>query len=86
MCFKHLFLVNVELNLSLLYAANFDSSFIMDSMQRAFFLGLLIQWSSGLSKTSLFLMFDVVNDRDEVFNTTDNNDGDDAANKKTVDD
>jgi hypothetical protein len=31
-------------------------------------------------------MFDVVNDRDEVFNTTDNNDGDDAANKKTVDD
>ena len=28
-------------------------------------------------------MFDVVNDRDEVFNTTDNNDGDDAD-KKSV--
>ncbi len=31
-------------------------------------------------------MFDVVNDRDDVFDTTDNDDGDDAANKKPVND
>jgi hypothetical protein len=33
---------------------------------------------------SLFLMFDVVEDRDDVFNATDNNDRDDLANKKSV--
>ncbi len=82
-CFKHSFLVNVELNKSTLYATNFGSSFIMDSIRWAFFLGLLVRWLSGLSKTSLFLMFDVLDDRDDVFNATDNNNGDDTANKKS---
>jgi hypothetical protein len=31
------------------------------------------------------LMFNVVSNRDDVFDTTDNNDRDDAANKKSVD-
>ena len=31
-------------------------------------------------------MFDVVDDRDDIFDTTDNEDGDDAADKKSVDD
>jgi hypothetical protein len=31
-------------------------------------------------------MFDIVDDRDDVFDTIDNNNGDDAANKKSVDD
>jgi hypothetical protein len=55
-CFKHSFLVNVELNQSTLYATNFGSLFIMDSIQWAFFLGLLVRWLSGM----LFLMFDNV--------------------------
>jgi hypothetical protein len=68
----------------MLYAANFGSSFILDLIQWAFFLGLLVWWLSGLSKSSLFLMFDVVDRRDNVFNATDNNNGDDLANKKSV--
>jgi hypothetical protein len=68
----------------MLYAANFGSSFIMDSIQWAIFLGLLVWWLSGLSKMSLFLMFNVVNDNDDIFDTTDKDDGDDAAKKKSV--
>jgi hypothetical protein len=83
-CFKHLFLVNVELNKSMLYVANFGSSFIMDLIRWAFLLGLLVRWLSGLSKTSLFLMFDIVNNRHNIFNATDNNNRDDAADKKSV--
>ncbi len=49
-------------------------------------MGLPVRWLSGLSKTSHFLMLVVVNDRDDVFNTTDNKDGDDAADKKSIDD
>ena len=70
----------------MLYATNFGSSFIMDLLQWSFFLGLLVRWLSGLSKTSLFLMFNVIDDRDDIFDATDNNDGDDAADKKSVDD
>ena len=84
MCFKHLFLVNMELNQSTLYATNFGSSFIMDLIQLAFFLGLLVRLLYGLSKMSLFLMFNVVNDREDDFDTTDNNKGDDPTNKKYV--
>ncbi len=69
----------------MLYATNFGSSFIMDLLQWSFFLGLLVRWLSGLSKTSLFLMFNVVDNRDNVFDATDNDDGDDAADKKSVD-
>jgi hypothetical protein len=76
----------MELNQSTLYATNFGSSFIMDLIQWAFFLNLLVRWLSGLSKITLFLMFNVANDRDDVFNATDNNNRDDAANKKSVDD
>jgi hypothetical protein len=76
----------VELNQSTLYAANFGSSFIMDSIQWAFFLGLLVRWLSGLSKTSLFLMFDILDDRDDIFDVTDNDNGDDVADKKSVND
>ncbi len=86
MCFKHLFLVNLDLSKSTLYAANFGSLFIMDSIQLAFFLGLLVWWLSGLSKRSLFLMFYIVADRDHVFDITDNDNGDDAVDKKSVDD
>jgi hypothetical protein len=84
-CFNHLFLVNVELNQSILYATNFGSSFIMDLIRWAFFLGLLVRWLFGLSKTSLFLMFNLIDNRDDVFEATDNNDRDNAANKKSVD-
>ncbi len=31
-------------------------------------------------------MFDILDDRDDIFHTTDNNDRDDAAKKKSVDD
>ncbi len=31
-------------------------------------------------------MFNVVDDRDDVFNTTDNDEGDDAADKMSIDD
>ncbi len=82
----HLFLVDMESNQSALYTANFGSSFIMDLIRWAFFLGLLVQWLSGLSKTSLFLIFNVVNNRDDISNATDSNDGDDVANKKSIDD
>jgi hypothetical protein len=57
----------------------------MDLIQWAFFLGLILWWLFGLSKTSHFLMFDIVNNRDDVFDATDNNNGDDAADKKSVD-
>jgi hypothetical protein len=57
----------------------------MDSIQWAFFLDLLVRWLSGLSRTSLFFKFDVVNDRDEVFNATEDDDGDYKADKKSID-
>ncbi len=40
---------------------------------------------SGLSKTILFLMFDVVDKRDDVLDAADNDNRDDA-NKKSIDD
>jgi hypothetical protein len=58
----------------------------MDLIRWAFFLGLLVWWLSGLSKLSLFLMFDAVDNRDDVFNTTDNNNRGDAANRKSIND
>ncbi len=81
-CFKHLFLVDVELNQSTSYAANFGSCFIMDLKQWAFFLGWL--WLSGLSKTSLFLMFNVVHKRDDILDAADNDNGDDVNIKSIV--
>ncbi len=71
-CFRHLFLVDIELNQSTLYAANFGSWFFRVSIQWAFFLA----W--GLSSTSLFLIFDVDNKRDDVLEAADIGNGDDA--------
>ncbi len=42
-------------------------------------MGLLVRWLTRLPKTSPFLMINVVDDRDEVFDAKDNNDGDEAA-------
>jgi hypothetical protein len=71
-CFRHLFLVADESNQSTLYAANFGS----------WFLGFVFaRWSSAF-RTSLFLMFEVVDDTDGNFNIAVNKDGDDA--KKRV--
>ena len=64
----HSFLVADESNQSTLYAANFGSWY---------FGFVFARWSSS-SRTSLFLMFEVVNDTDDNFNTADNDDGDDA--------
>ncbi len=64
----HLFLVADESNQSISYAANFGSWY---------FGFVFAPWSSS-SRTSLFLMFKVVNDTDDNFDTADNNDGDDA--------
>ncbi len=80
-CFKHSFLVDVELNQSMSYATNFGSCFILDSIGWAFFLGWF--WLSGLSKSSLFLMFNVVDETDDVLDAADNDDEDDA-NKKSI--
>ncbi len=71
----HLFLVADESNQSTLYAANFGSWY---------FGFVFAQWSS-LSRTSLFLMFEVVDDTDNNFDTADNDDGNDAK-KRSVDD
>ncbi len=71
----HSFLVADESNQSTLYAANFGS----------WYLGFVFaQWSSS-SRTSLFLMFKVVNDKDDDFDTADNDDGN-GAKKRSVDD
>ena len=71
----HLFLVADESNQSTSYAANFGSWY---------FGFVFARWSSS-SRMSLFLMFKVVDDTDYNFNTTDNNDGNDAK-KRSVDD
>jgi hypothetical protein len=71
-CLMHSFLVADESNQSTLYAANFGFWY---------FGFVFARWSSS-SRTSLFLMFEVVDDTDDNFNTADNDDGDDA--KKMV--
>ncbi len=74
-CFRHSFLVADESNQLTSYAANFGS----------WFLGYVFaRWSSAF-RTSLFLMFEVVDNTDDDFDIADNNDGDDAK-KKSVDD
>ncbi len=73
-CFRHLFLVADESNQSTSYAANFGSWFLDFVFAR---------WSSAF-RTSLFLMFEVVDDTDDDFDIADNEDGDDAK-KKSVD-
>jgi hypothetical protein len=74
-CFRHSFLVADESNQSTLYAANFGS----------WFLGFVFACWSSAFRTSLFLMFEVVNDIDNDFDIADNDDGDDAE-KKSVND
>ncbi len=64
----HSFLVADESNQSTLYATNFGSWY---------FGFVFARWSLS-SRTSLFLMFEVVNDTDNDFDTADNNDGNNA--------
>jgi hypothetical protein len=71
----HSFLVADKSNQSTSYAANFGSWY---------FGFVFARWSSS-SRTSLFLMFEVVNNTDDDFDTADNNDGDNAK-KKFIDD
>ncbi len=71
----HLFLVTDKSNQSTSYAANFGSWY---------FGFVFAQWSS-LSRTSFFLMFKVVNDTGDDFDTADKDDGNDAK-KRSVDD
>ncbi len=71
----HLFLVADESNQSTSYAANFGSWY---------FGFVFARWSSS-SRTSLFLMFEVVNNTEDNFDTADNNDVDDAK-KRSVND
>ena len=71
----HLFLVADESNQSTSYTANFGS----------WYLGFVFARLSSSSRTSLFLMFQVVDDTDGDFDIADNEDGDDAK-KKSVDD
>ena len=71
----HSFLVADESNQSTLYAANFGSWY---------FSFVFARWSS-MSKTSLFFMFEAVDETDDDFDTADNDD-DDGAEKKSVDD
>ncbi len=70
----HSFLVADESNQSTLYAANFCS----------WYFGFVFARWSSLSRTSLFLMFEVVDDTDDDFDTADNDDGDNAE-KRSVD-
>ncbi len=74
-CLMHSFLVADESNQSTSYAANFDSWY---------FGFVFARWSSS-SRTSLFLIFEVVDNTDDNFNTADNDNGDDAK-KRSVDD
>ncbi len=71
----HSFLVAEESNQSTSYAANFGS----------WYLGFVFAQLSSLFRTSLFLMFEVVNDTDNGFDTADNDDGKEAK-KRSVDD
>ncbi len=72
MCFRHSFLVADESNQSTSYAANFGS----------WFLGFVFARWSSVFRTSLCLMFEVVDDTDDDFDIADNEGGDD--NKKRV--
>ena len=69
----HSFLVADEANQSTLYTPNFGSWY---------FGFVFARWSSS-SRTSLFLMFEVVDDTDNNFDTADNDDGNDAK-KRSV--
>ncbi len=69
----HSFLVADKSNQSTSYAANFGSWY---------FGFVFARWSSS-SRTSLFLMFEVVDDTDNNFDTADNNDGNNAK-KRSV--
>ena len=69
----HSFLVADKSNQSTSYAANFGSWY---------FGFVFARWSSS-SRTSVFLMFEVVDDTDDDFNTADNNDGNDVK-KRSV--
>ncbi len=71
----HLFLVADKSNQSTLYSANFGS----------WYFGFVFARLSSSSRTSLFLMFEVVDNTDDDFNTADNNNGNDAE-KRSVDD
>ena len=65
---RHLFLVADELNQSISYAANFGSCFLGFVFAR---------WSTSLW-TSLLLMFEIVDNTDNDFDTADIDDGDDV--------
>ncbi len=71
----HSFLVADKSNQSTSYAANFGS----------WYLGFVLARLSSSSRTSLFLMFEVVNDTDDDFDTADNDNGNDAK-KRSIDD
>ncbi len=71
----HLFLVADKSNQSSSYAANFGS----------WYFGFVFTRLSSSCRTSLFLMFEVVDNTDDDFDTADNDDGDDAK-KRSVDD
>ena len=73
--FKHSFFNDVVLNQLTSYADNLGSSIIADSVLLVFFLSLLVGWFSGLTMTSLFLVFDVGNARDDIFDAANNDDG-----------
>ena len=73
--FKHSFFNDVVLNQLTSYADNLVSSIIADSVLLVFFLSLLVGWFSGLTMTSLFLVFDVGNARDDIFDAANNDDG-----------
>ncbi len=70
----HSFLVADKSNQSTLYAANIGS----------WYFGFVFARVSSSSRTSLFLMFEVVDDTDNDFDTADNDNGDDAK-KRSVD-
>ncbi len=70
----HSFLVADKSNQSISYATNFGSWY---------FGFVFARWSSS-SRTSLFLMFEVVNDTDDNFDTADNDNGDNAKKRSVV--
>ncbi len=74
-CFRYSFLVDVELNQSTSYATNFGFWFFRISIWWAFFLA----W--GLSSTSLFLIFNVDDKKDDVLEAADIDNKDDAKKK-----
>jgi hypothetical protein len=67
-CLMHLFLVADKSNQSTSYATNFGS----------WYFGFVFARWSSLSRTSLFLMFEVIDNTDDDFDTADNDDGNDA--------